>query len=234
MSKEKLPVNWSEVCNQLKIDERLPFDLSMLPLVERNYMVAAYKLPYIVRAINGDWNSDYTNENQYKYFPYFIVKTDGNVSGSGRSCHVYGHWRAAAFVGVRLCFENKEKVEHCVKYFLPEYEAFLTYKNENIFDFENVEVKEVGNDKYEGKAVNVKHLTFGEQLVGLTFNPSNDSKVDKAKRLCADLADLVNQSFYEGEQDDKPLSLRHKLFNHTIGEILNAQMNVVKVLTFKY
>ena len=143
MSKEKLPVNWSEVCNQLKIDERLPFDLSMLPLVERNYMVAAYKLPYIVRAINGDWNSDYTNENQYKYFPYFIVKTDGNVSGSGRSCHVYGHWRAAAFVGVRLCFENKAKVEHSVKYFLPEYEAFLTYKNENVFDFENVEVKEV-------------------------------------------------------------------------------------------
>jgi hypothetical protein len=77
-------------------------------------------------------------------------------------------------------------------------------------------------------------LSFGEKLVGLNFNPSNDDKVSKAKMLCAELADLVNSSFYEGEQDSKPLELRHQLFNHTIGEILNAQMNVVKLLTLKY
>jgi len=77
-------------------------------------------------------------------------------------------------------------------------------------------------------------LTFGERLVGLTFNPSGDDKVNKAKKLCAELADLVNQSFYEGEQDVHPLDLKHQLFNHTIGEILNAQMNVVKLLTLKH
>lgn len=79
-----------------------------------------------------------------------------------------------------------------------------------------------------------RELTFGEKLVGLNFNPSNDDDVSKAKRLCADLADLVNKNFYEGKIDSQPLELRHQLFNHTIGEILNAQMNVVKVLTFKY
>jgi len=77
-------------------------------------------------------------------------------------------------------------------------------------------------------------LSFGDKLVGLNFNPSNDDKVSKAKRLCSELGDLVNSSFYEGEQDSKPLELRHQLFNHTIGEILNAQMNVVKLLTLKY
>ena len=77
-----------------------------------------------------------------------------------------------------------------------------------------------------------KKLTFGQKLVGTTFNLSGDDKVARAKQLCADLADLVNQSFYEGEQDYNPLELRHQLFNHTIGEILNAQMNVVKLLTF--
>jgi hypothetical protein len=76
-------------------------------------------------------------------------------------------------------------------------------------------------------------LTFGQKLVGLNFNPSGDPKVQRAKELCAELADLVNQSFYEGEQDQIKLHLRHQLFDHTIGEILNAQMNVVKVLTFR-
>lgn len=72
--------------------------------------------------------------------------------------------------------------------------------------------------------------TFGEKLVGITFNPSNDPKVQKAKELCAELADLVLN-----DTDDKEISGLHKLLlNHSLCEILNAQMNVVKVLTFKY
>ena len=72
-----------------------------------------------------------------------------------------------------------------------------------------------------------RELTFGEQLVGLTFNPSGDAKVQRAKELCAELADLVNEDYqyYVFEP------LKNQLYNHTIGEILNAQMNVVKVLT---
>ena len=73
--------------------------------------------------------------------------------------------------------------------------------------------------------------TFGEQLVGLRFNPSNDSSVDKAKRLCADLAGLINDHWHEPREKTQ---LESTLHNHAIGEILNAQMNVVKVLTLKY
>jgi hypothetical protein len=73
-------------------------------------------------------------------------------------------------------------------------------------------------------------LSFGEKLVGLSFNPSKDSDVDTAKRLCAQLADLVHLKFDRAEQTEVS---RH-LYSHTIGEILNAQMNVVKLLTLKY
>jgi hypothetical protein len=73
-------------------------------------------------------------------------------------------------------------------------------------------------------------LTFGQRLVGLTFNPSNDSGVDKAKRLCAELADLV----YADYQNNEITELKNVLYHHTIGEILNAQMNAVKLLTLKY
>lgn len=88
-----------------------------------------------------------------------------------------------------------------------------------------------------------REMTFGERLVGLTFNPSGDEKVQKAKELCAELADLLNKNYYNpyykgdlqaglapGYEDQ----LKESLFQHTIGEILNAQMNVVKLLTFKY
>jgi hypothetical protein len=76
----------------------------------------------------------------------------------------------------------------------------------------------------------VRPISFGKQLVGLTFNPSGDEKVNKAKELCAELADLLNDHYMSKESSQ----LEQTLFKHTIGEILNAQMNVVKVLTLKY
>jgi len=72
--------------------------------------------------------------------------------------------------------------------------------------------------------------TFGEKLVGITFNPSGDPKVQRAKELCAELADLVSDEFNSKESS----YLSKALYDHTLGEILNAQMNVVKVLTLKY
>jgi hypothetical protein len=80
------------------------------------------------------------------------------------------------------------------------------------------------------KSSPTRQLTFGEKLVGLTFNPSNDDKVSKAKRLCADLADLL----YEDGRNSETSELKNILEKQAYGEILNAQMNVVKVLTLKY
>ncbi len=76
-----------------------------------------------------------------------------------------------------------------------------------------------------------KSMTFGEQLVGVTFNPSNDDKVTKAKKLCAELADLLND--YNEAKEQKTQNSQ-RLFSHAVGEILNAQMNVVKVLTYQF
>lgn len=75
-----------------------------------------------------------------------------------------------------------------------------------------------------------REMTFGEKLVGLTFNPSGDPKVQRAKELCAQLADLLNEN--ADPNIDRPLC--RLLFDKAIGDILDAQMNVVKVLTFKY
>ena len=74
-----------------------------------------------------------------------------------------------------------------------------------------------------------QEITFGQALVGFDFNPSGDPKVQRAKQLCAELADLIKP-----EMNATASSLKRMLSEHAVGEILNAQMNVVKVLTFKY
>ena len=75
----------------------------------------------------------------------------------------------------------------------------------------------------------MEELTFGQTLVGLTFNPSGDPKVQKAKELCAELADLLEDDYKNSEVT----YLKRVLHDATVGEILKAQMMVVKLLTLK-
>lgn len=81
----------------------------------------------------------------------------------------------------------------------------------------------------ENTSTEQRELTFGEKLVGINFNPAADSKVDRAKQLCAELADLVNE---EGTPESSYLF--NLIKGNALREILNAQMNAVKLLTLKY
>jgi len=74
-----------------------------------------------------------------------------------------------------------------------------------------------------------KILSFGELLVGIEFNPSNDDKVAKVKSLMAEAANIMLELY---EQDGKS-PIKSLLFDHAVGEIVSAQMAVVKVITFK-
>jgi len=69
--------------------------------------------------------------------------------------------------------------------------------------------------------------TFGEQLVGVSFNPSADVKVTEAKRLFAAATDLLIDSF-DGREVNP---MERMLTDVALGDILKAQMMVVKVLT---
>jgi hypothetical protein len=73
-----------------------------------------------------------------------------------------------------------------------------------------------------------KIVPFGHQLVGLDFNPSGDPDVTRVKELAAEMAEIMKKN-YEAERGP----LKSLLFDHALGEILNAQMSVVKVITLK-
>jgi hypothetical protein len=70
-----------------------------------------------------------------------------------------------------------------------------------------------------------KIIPFGHQLMGLDPDNLDDTTVTKVKLLMAEIL----KKDYENERGP----LKSLLFDHALGEILNASMSVVKVLTLK-
>jgi hypothetical protein len=73
-----------------------------------------------------------------------------------------------------------------------------------------------------------KIIPFGHQLVGLDPDNLDDTTVTKVKLLAAEMAEILKKD-YENERGP----LKSLLFDHALGEIINAQMSVVKVITLK-
>jgi hypothetical protein len=76
------------------------------------------------------------------------------------------------------------------------------------------------------KEVRIK--SFGEILFGIDLQTEDDTEVYRVKKAFAELAEKLKDAY---NQERSPV--RSLLFDHAIGELVNAQMSVVKVLTFK-
>ena len=73
-------------------------------------------------------------------------------------------------------------------------------------------------------------LSFGEQLVGLNPDTAHeDADVQRVKELAAEIAEILKRRYTM----DTKLPVKSLLFDHAVGEILNAQMAVEKVITLK-
>jgi hypothetical protein len=73
-----------------------------------------------------------------------------------------------------------------------------------------------------------QELTFGQQIIGVSFNPSSMPEVDTTKMMCAGLIDALANSF-----DNQQIAPMHgKIVDAAIIKIVEAQMMVVKALTF--
>lgn len=95
-------------------------------------------------------------------------------------------------------------------------------------------VNEINLTEQEAQAAERAKVTIGQRVVGLDFNPDGDEKINKVKELCAEIIDLMNQHMIDKSMKDGVTSLHSVIQEHAMCEVLNAQMSVVKVLTFKY
>lgn len=83
--------------------------------------VAYKKLKLIACALNEGWVPDWTNSNEYKWWPYFKY-----TAGFGFSCTLYGGWSSGALVGSRLVFKTKELAVYAAEQFKDIYNDYLT------------------------------------------------------------------------------------------------------------
>ena len=76
--------------------------------------------------------------------------------------------------------------------------------------------------------MDTKELSYGEQAVGLTFNPSGDAAVNEIKRLYAQIIDCCDLARTNSQSSE-----RKRLFSVAITEAQGAQMWAVKAVTWK-
>src|SRR5665647_1606966 len=95
---------FEEACHKIRVTPALPTLLNGCQELMKA-TIAAYKLMVIFQAINDGWIPDWSNSNQWKYYPWFRVLS----SGFGFSASSYGCGCADADAGSRLCTDTSEK-----------------------------------------------------------------------------------------------------------------------------
>lgn len=116
---------FAEACRALGIDPKVMPGVDMLPVKERKAVIAQYKLGIIARAINEGWEPDWSNYNQYKYYPWFKFDTSKKKSCSALSYFDYFYVITFSHVGSRLCYKSSELAEYAGKQFLKLYEDLM-------------------------------------------------------------------------------------------------------------
>lgn len=115
--------SYEDACAKLGIDPlKLP-DVSNIPEEFAKPIIAAYKIMIIFKAINNGWTPDWSNSNQWKYFPWYGVLSSGfGFGAAGYLCTA-----ATSAVGSRLCTDSSEKALYIAKTFEAEYKDFFLY-----------------------------------------------------------------------------------------------------------
>ena len=85
------------------------------------HIVAYKKICHIIKTINNGWTPDWSNNNQYKYNPYFKV----SPSGSGFSDSACGYDYSFTCVGSRLLTDSSEKALYMANQFQDLYVQYL-------------------------------------------------------------------------------------------------------------
>jgi hypothetical protein len=89
------------------------------PLLNSKDDEAYGKLKIITEALNEGWTPDWSDEDQRKWFPWFVFQ------GGRFVFHVVDYGYTASGLGSRLCFRTRELAEYAGKQFEDLYNQFL-------------------------------------------------------------------------------------------------------------
>jgi len=105
---------YKEVCKVLGEQEYTENDFENTYDCEK--LLAFAQLKQIERLYNGNWVKDWSNKNQYKYYPYFTLNSSGGLV-FGYSSYSYSRWYGQ--VGF---FKDQKTSDYIGKTFISIYE----------------------------------------------------------------------------------------------------------------
>ena len=83
------------------------------------------KLEVIIKALNEGWKPDWTNWDEYKYYPWFDMSAGKDRKGFELvDCVRYS--RSVSDVSSRLCFKTEALAKYAAKQFKDLYKEFFT------------------------------------------------------------------------------------------------------------
>lgn len=114
--------SYESACKLLKVNPKTLPVVKNLPANIGKSIIAFYKLTIIAKALNGGWVADFTNANQYKYYPYFEYKN--NIFS-------YYFWHSSycnVDVSVHLLYKDSETAIYAGNQFKKLYNDYLKQK----------------------------------------------------------------------------------------------------------
>lgn len=111
---------FEQACAELKINNMLP-DVSFLPERNQKAILAFYKLSVIIQCVNEEWEPNWQDWEERKYYPWFNAFPAG--LGYSNTIHTASH--TSAGIGSRLCYKSSDLAREWGKKLLPLYEDML-------------------------------------------------------------------------------------------------------------
>ncbi len=112
---------FEDACNVLGIDSKKALPYTKATTTDQKGLNAAAKLFIIARALNQGWKPNWNDGGEYKWYPWFKMKSGFCFSLAG-TAYVDTH----SAVGSRLCFKTGELANYAGKQFESIYNDYLT------------------------------------------------------------------------------------------------------------
>ena len=114
---------YEDACAALNRDPDVLPDVSMFQARNQQWLVDMYKLSVIAEALNEGWVADFSDPDEFKYYPWFYMGSSGSASGFrfGDFACDYSY----SGVGARLSSNSREDCNFIAKEYPDLWQIFI-------------------------------------------------------------------------------------------------------------